>query len=334
MIKNLIRVFYSFLKKILAATIATASIGAASVTTATITEPTTSGKFNASNYYKSISAEAFCNLSAEVSQGEFQELFLNNMDLVNNQVSGWIYIQEETFENDFSYSLWVNKYEPTTYCIAFAGTDSIKDALEYIPMETAEDRSPQMQTAAQITKESIKTIAELNSKNQDSYGFLKTLYICGHSLGGYLAMYITSDIIDSSLGYKNNIITIDDIGFDSYEQVKKDLRCVTFGAPGMHYEGEPLGIKMTEWQKQKVEIDKEKKYNNIITQYVNSKDPVANLFPSYLKHIGTLKYYNVNNLNLAARIKFVQSNKSILGLGAGFSPIFYHGPWLYINLIK
>jgi len=339
MFKALFNFLVKYFKRIFAALATSAAIGTASITSAVISIPSSSEEFVATEYDVSVSAVAMCNLAAESAVGSVKEIFINNMDLDENKVSGWSHIVEGTDDNDFSYALWVNKYENTTYCLSFAGSDTLEDTLDYLPMEISESRSSQTHSAAEKTKELKERIETLNQDNPEKYGTLENLYICGHSLGGYLAMYIASDIVDSALGYTNTIVSLDDLGWSEYAgedltNLSEKLHCFTFGAPGMHCKGEPLGLKITEWQKQKIEIDKQNKYDDIIIQYCNSKDPVCNLLYPFLDHIGTKMYYQAPIVSFTIRYEIYKKNKTLFASGAAFTFAYYHLPWVYINIIS
>lgn len=329
-----------FIKTCSALFVAIIGVGTVSVTTAVTQPRSSSGSYNYKEYVESVSATAMMHLASESSQGPLLEMYERKMELKNNDVEGWKHIEENTYENNMSYALWVNKYEKTTYVLVYAGTDHIQDTLDYVPMETSENRSKQMNKAAEVFKSIKGTIEQKHQEDSSTYGELKNLYICGHSLGGYLSMYITSDLVDSALGYENTLVKLEDIGFEKYvslEELQGKITCVTFGAPGMYYDELKL-IPTTYWQKQKIEVNEQGKYNNFITQHVNSRDPVGNLFQyenfNKFKHLGTKIYYEVDKASFMTLSEFFMNNKNWLGAGIAYTPIYYHMPWVYINAIN
>ncbi len=321
-------------------------IGTVSTVAAVTSTMTTSGAYNYAEYEESVSATAFMHLSAEASQGRLLKMYTKYMELEDNKIDGWVHIEENTFDNNMSYALWVNEYKNDTYALIYAGTDHIEDTLDYVPMETSEKRSPQMNKAVEVAKTIKGTIAEKHAENPEVYGELNNLYVSGHSLGGYLSMYVVSDMVDSMLGYENVLITLDDIGFGdvtTIDELKTKLQCVTFGAPGVYYTELKL-IPTTHWQKQKVEVNEAKHYDEIITQHVNSRDPVGNLFQyknlKTMRHLGTRKYYEVEKASLNTLTTFFRNNdnKSVVGIivnaGVAFTVIYYHMPWVYVNVLN
>ena len=190
--------------------IALFGIGSVSTVTAISSTMTTSGSYDYDKYEESVSATAMMHLSAEASQGQLLNIYTRYMELDNNKVDGWVYIEENTYENSMSYALWVNEYKNDTYALIYSGTDHIKDTLDYVPMETSEDRSSQMKKAVEVAKSIKNTIGEKHAQDPEKYGEMTQLYVSGHSLGGYLSMYIVSDLVDSLLGNENVLITLDD----------------------------------------------------------------------------------------------------------------------------
>ena len=329
-----------FAKSLSALFVALIGVGTVSATTALTQAPSTSGSYDYKKYEQSISATAMMHLAAEASQGPLLEMYEKKMELKNNDIEGWKHIEEKTYENNMSYALWVNKYDKTTYVLVYAGTDHIQDTLDYVPMETSENRSKQMNKAVEVAKSIKGTIAQKHAEDAETYGELEKLYICGHSLGGYLSMYIASDLIDSFLGYENTLITIDDIGFEdcsNLRNLKDRLQCVTFGAPGMYYEALKL-IPTTHWQKQKIEVNEQHLYDDFITQHVNSRDPVGNLFQydklDKFEHLGRMIYYEVDKVSIMTLTDFFMKHKNWLGAGVAYTPIYYHMPWVYVNAIN
>jgi len=356
---------FSFLKKFLIKLIAPVVVTAVATTTTAISPQSTASDFTAKSFEKSITAEAFCNLSAEASQYFLGDLYTEYMDIENNNIDGWIHVHEETFLNDgFTYSLWVNKYNSSTYTIVYSGTDDLADVLQYLPMMIHKQNASQIAKAIEVTKNIQKTIAE---KGDPKFcGNLDKLYITGHSLGGYLAMYVASEMADSYLHNTHYDISIQDVGLDNIY----DIKCVTFGAPGMYYE--PLTINvgnfqtsnifpLQPWHLRKIENNKQNYYDTIIYQYINNQDIVANLlkedkntkltqtekligFGVELEHIGTLYTYKTDQITVAQKVEFERKASNIVGKVSGTliatilngtrltNAVYGHMPWVYINL--
>lgn len=284
----------------------------------------------AKNYVDSISNESMCNLSAEASTGVLKELYSFFMPLDNNSVSGWIHVYENSLPDGFTYDLWVNKYDPMTYTLVYAGTDQFIDTEQYISMEVDENFSSQMSEAIKAAKNITAMIEHKKerAKNPDAFGTVNNLFITGHSLGGYLASFVASELVDSSLGQTSRIST-SDIGPNL---TISNLKCITFGAPGMYYTGTFPAVHLTSWQERKVANDKQGKYDQYIVQYVNSLDPVGNLFPKLLQHIGVRVYLEVKKTAASTTMVFFMKLPPTYFVGFGAS-IYYHMPWVYIPLL-
>lgn len=259
------------------------------------------------------------------------------MDFKDNNVKGWSFIEEHYFDDGLSYALWVNNFRRSTYCLVYAGTDEIKDMKDYIPMETKEERSSQTQNAAKIVPEVAETVARKHAEDPVKYGALDYLIINGHSLGGYLAMYIASDLVDSVvLENPNVLVGVKDLGWndvDTQEEIDAKLRCFTIGAPGMHFRKPLLGIEQTSWQKQKVDANDKKIYHTVITQYVNLGDIVPTLLSEHLDHIGRKVVMRKPKVSFATKTTFFNKHRSVVGFGASYL-IYYHMPWVYVNLLS
>lgn len=322
--------------KVISSVVTVVGVGAASVTSAVTTTPSTSSQMNVKGYNESISAVTMCNLAAEASQGGLLNLYIRNMGIKNNNVKGWTHITEETCSSGFTYALWVNNYDPTVYTLVYSGTDQIKDVADYLPMELNENRSSQTRQAVDVYRNIDDTIASKRSSNPQKYGELSKLYICGHSLGGYLAMYVASDLVDSVIFSQANVLAkVSDNDYfkgsvSSINDISKRVQCVTFGAPGMHKK-DTWKITLTSWQRQKVKNNNDKKYHDIITQYTNSDDPVATLLESELGHIGRKINLGKPNVSIWSKLDFIRNNRNLLA--AASTLIYCHMPWVYINML-
>lgn len=294
--------------------------------------------FNAKNYEESISNEAMCNLSAEASDTKIvKDLFSAFMPIKNNIVDGWIHVYEEYKESGLSFSFWVNKYDSTTYALVFSGTDEFKDTLQYVPMETSKNFSTQMIEAITATK-NIQTYIDnkksLKPQTSQIYGDVNKLFITGHSLGGYLSMFVTSEIIDSALKGQASRIDISEV---STSLEISNLKCITFGAPGMYSSGTckiaGITVNLTAWQQRKVQYNNDKLYDPYIVQYVNSLDPVGNLLPNHFRHLGRRVDLQVQKTSASTTIYFFKQ-KPLTFLPAWGASVYYHMPWVYIPLLE
>lgn len=290
----------------------------------------TISSYSAKDYKDSISAEAMCNLSAEASNGILKDVYSAFMPVGYNTVSGWNHVYDNTLTNGLSYDLWVNKYAPTTYALVYAGTDQFVDTQQYISMETNENFSSQMIDAVEAAKniEAMIKHKKERSKNPSLFGEVKELYITGHSLGGYLSSFVTSELVDASLGQSSSISVFD----ISSTLTISNIKCTTFGAPGMYYTGTFPKVPLTSWQERKVANEKQAKYNQYIVQYVNSLDPVGCLFPKYFEHLGVRIDLEVRKTAASTTVFFLLKFPATCFVGFGAS-IYYHMPWVYIPLL-
>jgi len=175
-------------------------------------------------YEEIIELDRLCYLTAEASQkGFIKNVLADYLEIKNNTAEGWKHLKEDTYDSGLSWALWQNVYDKNTYCLVYAGTDQILDTLSYIPMMTNEKYCTQMNEAIVVANTIDKYI------NTD----INKLYIIGHSLGGYLASYVMSDLVDSSLSSDTHSRSkVSDINAD----LKLDkVECITFGAPGFYY---------------------------------------------------------------------------------------------------
>jgi hypothetical protein len=183
--------------------------------------------FYADDYEESISAESMLNLSVESFNGPWGDVLKMSMDIKDNQGYGWKYIAGDTAGKEaYSWVLWQNAYKDTTYALSCAGTDSPFDIATFLPMMVDEDYSEQMNAAI----ESVKNI-----KNIIPTSKIEKLYITGHSLGGYLAMFLGTELVEASVNP-----ALSDLPFSTTFGEKgigltmDDISIVTFGAPGFY----------------------------------------------------------------------------------------------------
>lgn len=272
---------------------------------------------------ESVSPKAMVSLSAEAYAGLIGSTIKLFMDVKNNTVSGWKVVSESTTAEGLEWTFWVNDYDPSIYCLAFAGTDQFTDAKQYIDMELNEQKATQMNQAVEVAK-SIPKMIESNGNLSP----ISKLYLTGHSLGGYLAMYVESELVDASMSISTATISLEDIG----ELDIDDTKCYTFGAPGMYLSGTFAGVELTGWEINKKAMQGESKYNDYIVNYYNDIDPVANLLSEHLSQLGTKIKLNVRISPVSTIFKFLMNSRSFLIYAVGFTPsLYYHMPWVYLS---
>lgn len=155
------------------------------------------------------------------------------------------------------------------YAVAYAGT---KDSLDYVT-----DMS-EIKTGikgAQVTVAELK-LEELLKKDKNK---IEKLYLTGHSLGGYIAAFLASDIIDDSSGL--GIIP------------KSKVKAYTFNAPGISLSVFPTPSKL------KIARDKLGKYDNYILNYYIKTDPVS----SFGDNLGKRKGFKNPTNNFAHKLE-------------------------------
>ena len=397
-----------------------------------------SSSLNNRVYADSISPKTMAYLSAEASWKNIGWFYKNFMPVKNDTVSGWLHIYEERTSLGFEWSFWVNKYDPSTYALVYAGTDELKDMLQYLSMELSQKYCQFMLDARAAAKKVKSIVSNAISQKPSDCDELETLYITGHSLGGYLASFIASELVDSYYA-GNSSNTNTNTGTDTppyhetddhsvtrttrgpdmndptggngsgsgstYSDLKlsdissslsiNKVHCMTFGAPGMfvkvryapfvvtalllnklsgnilssgdfnnfnkQYDGDNLSYRLytTNWEDEKISNQSKGRYDSVITQYVNSKDPVGNLLSKYLGQLGTLKKLNIgkctpqvlsnfllhgaaNALSLHVTVLtgvsiLINGIASITAVAGGISLIgalYYHMIWLYANLVS
>lgn len=157
------------------------------------------------------------------------------------------------------------------YTFSFRGT---AEALDYIQNV--------LQVVANVgglqAEDAVNYVRNLISKDKK---LIHNVYFTGHSLGGYLAQWVQSEIIDQSLFQSSDTFTI------------------TFNAPGLSplifSDSRPYQKKVTG----KIICDKVKKYDSYIHNYRIKQDPISlwgdNLGKVYsysAKRSGNLRYYH------------------------------------------
>ena len=277
-------------------------------------------------------------MSAEASEkGNIYDIFCKYLDIKDNKAPGWNHVKQGHYKDSgLSWVLWQNQVQTNTYCLVYAGTDQILDTLSYLPTMVKEGYCDQMKQAIEVAR-NIKNYAKTT---------INKLFVVGHSLGGYLASYVVSDMVDSTIDTSK-----------AYSQIKvqevssslslSNVRCYTFGAPGIYYNPiKILGIKydLTSWGKAKKTNNENKKYDKYIYNYTNKYDPVGHLFisPKSFKHLGNVKDYDVKRISAKKTNDFSMfvKKQGIIGklynIANTFIPVsevYYHLPHVYINVM-
>lgn len=307
--------------------------------------------FYADDYEASISDTSMLYLSVESFQGPWGDVLKSTMDITDNKVPGWKYLAGDTKGKEaFSWVLWQNQYVKTTYALSCAGTDSPYDVATFLPMMVDEDYSQQMRDAID-TLQDIKDMVPTD---------IKKLYITGHSLGGYLAMFLGTEVVDAYNNQSAFGLTFDSIfgakgSSLTMDPEDPDVKAVTFGAPGFYkttikfasdlvdvlqskgvtiYDG---GVRAPSWSQTKFNRDAAGKYKDYVINYKNSYDPVANLFiaPSAFVHVGTTKNIDVTKPNiLEAQIRWALNKIPVVNYGYRIANILYHTPTVYLDMVE
>jgi len=288
-----------------------------------------SGSNTSQKFKNSVTLDNLCYMTIEASdKGFIRDVITEYYELENNKAPGWKHLKEGHSTSGYTWALWQSKYESGTYNLVFSGTDELWDVATYIPMMINEDYCTQMDEAINTAKK-IKNYAPTN---------ITKLYITGHSLGGYLAAYVTSDLVDSSLSSSSKSrISVNDISnFLTLDNVKG----VTFGAPGFYVGNMKWTVikkvqQITTWGQEKKTNNQNKKYDNYIENYTNEYDPVGHLFvgAQYFKHLGKRKDYEVERINAGFFAK-AYSILSKFGELNKIADVYYHLPHVYDALIE
>lgn len=289
-------------------------------------------------YNNSVSLDTMCYLTAEASEnGDIYNIFKKYLEIKNNNAPGWTHVRQGHYSSGLSWTLWQNNYRSNTYCLVYAGTDQILDTLSYLPMMIREEYCTQMDQAIAVAK-NIKDYAKTDIKN---------LFIAGHSLGGYLASYVTSDMVDYNVNPSNTHSRIKASDVESTLSLG-NVKCYTFGAPGFYYT--PIRIpvigtkivSLTKWGEEKKANNIAGKYTSYIYNVRNKYDPVGHLFisPKSFTHLGFVRELKVKRITAGQTNEFSRFVKqqgligkiyNIANLLIPVSEVYYHLPHVYIN---
>ncbi|MGY3190522.1 glycoside hydrolase domain-containing protein [Lysinibacillus sp. TE18511] len=162
---------------------------------------------------------------------------------------GWELIKTDTnsftsFDvHVYSKEISIGKY---AYTVAFRGSQEWEDFVEDIVQVGLNMGGLQIDDAVDYVRELIQTDSEMMSH----------MYITGHSLGGYLAQYVQSEMIDENLPWvESNTVTFNAPGFN----------------PGISFVDIAHKAKVT----LKLANDKLKKYDDLIVNHRIIKDVIS-----------------------------------------------------------
>ncbi|HDR7449551.1 TPA: DUF1906 domain-containing protein [Bacillus toyonensis] len=182
---------------------------------------------------------------------------------------GWLLHRKHTGKSKTSFDVYVYKKEISkdkyAYTVAFRGSQQLTDWVVQDFLQVGNNvANLQAEEAAKYVKTLIETDIDRNKMSH--------LYITGHSLGGYLAQWVQSEIIDGNLP-----------SVKSY--------AVTFNAPGFN----PLMKFIDNAYKAKVVVklanDKLKKYDDLIINHRIKQD----LISGFGDDLGTVYHYDGYN---------------------------------------
>lgn len=296
------------------------------------------------------SASTLCYLAAESYMStELRNIIGSYLEVKDNQAPGWKYITDAHNKwTGFSWAFWQNEKNPNRYCLVYTGTDDVLDVGQYLPMMIDEVYSWQI-------KEAINT-----AKNIKQYAPTKIeeLYITGHSLGGYLAAFVASNLVDS---YVAPTTTHSNIKVSDIESTLKiqNVKCHTFAAPGFYYTPminigllKALGVNvsaLSNWGQEKKSNNELGLYDDTIYNYRNQFDPVGNLCisPQNFRHLGQVIELKINQATAGEINAFsrVVGKQGLLGafytivkpfkiFNLRPTDLYYHMPHNYINALK
>ena len=310
-------------------------------------------------YQDSVSNETMFALGVEAYQNLWGKAVKWMAEVEDNKVNGWIHKYTYDGKEDFSCTVWENKYNPNSYAFVLSGTDNLlrEPFATYLPMMTNEKLCPQLQETVDQAK-AMRYHAGINR--------IDHLYITGYSLGGYLSNFLGTELVDDAYGYESNVGLKD---FSDTLEIE-NVKCVSYAAPGFYIEKLNIpkinqiidGIEnavnnVTTWTKAKMKRDSEDLYDKYITNILNGRDPVANLpitIKNLLKGLGETIDIKVPEKSFRQVGKIIRvenpgnpplANTPLIGKliesfanGAGpVGEVLYHAPDTYfkcIDLIK
>ncbi|PGT75522.1 peptidoglycan-binding protein [Bacillus cereus] len=147
------------------------------------------------------------------------------------------------------------------YTVAFRGSQQWKDWVVDILQVAQNYENLQAEDAADYVRQLIRT----------EYQNMTHMYITGHSLGGYLAQWVQSEMIDGFIPWVESFT-------------------VTFSAPGfMSYTSADNAYKLKVLAK--VKNDEDHKYDNLIINHRIKQDKIS----LFAHHLGTVHIYDRYN---------------------------------------
>ncbi|MBT2730673.1 DNRLRE domain-containing protein [Bacillus sp. ISL-75] len=186
---------------------------------------------------------------------------------VGTYVNGWRVYKNITGNASFQARIYKKQLSngKSDFCIAYKGTKEKRDVLVDINEVVLGRKGAQ-------TKQALYVVSDLWKNEKKN---INKLFFTGHSLGGYLAQYIESDIVDKNLS------------------VSVPNKAYTFNAPGVEHIRKMIN-------------DKKYMYDSSITNYMIFGDPISTLTGD---NLGIVKifmpkkvYYN--NLEFHKLVRF------------------------------
>ncbi|MBW3496248.1 glycoside hydrolase domain-containing protein [Bacillus sp. FDAARGOS_1420] len=202
---------------------------------------------------------SFTNQLLEMSRNAYHDELETDAkpDKTFTSSGGWVLHQKHRIDTNGFDAFVFRKKMPTdltktpkyAYTVAFRGTqkEELNDILEDLYSVVGNFGGLQSRSAIDLVKKLIET----------DYKMITHMYFTGHSLGGYLAQWVQSEIIDGTLPW-----------LDSFT--------VTFNAPG--FNNFKLPINFLEFQKKvdyKLSQNEKHKYDSLIINHRISEDPIS-----------------------------------------------------------
>lgn len=274
-------------------------------------------KTASTKYLQSVETTKMLELASEVYVGPTFKVVSKNYSLKRNQVEGWTLVakypkDKDSTDSGTSIKLWVNDIDNETYCLAIAGTDDLKEIVtEYIPMETSQTYSPQQNEIAEFVNNIPKYIKE--SLVYSRCGFLKKLFVTGHSMGAFFAMTVGTDLYDST---PEDSLTLAKRNKVSEYLEPENIKAITFAAPGLLTEipsdvpdwvKQLLGIgdAIPQWSINKHNNNKSGKYNRMLYQYTNNRDLVCRLSQNFSDAVNSIPKELRGAVEFVSKLNFV-----------------------------
>lgn len=193
---------------------------------------------------------------------KMKEMARQSYNLSSANVNEWRFYKKKTFKDSLQYKIFRKKVgKKFDYTIAISGTDGLGDLSVDYQIIIANRYNTQIDTLEK----------EVNAFYKKEHKKINKLYFTGHSLGGFLATYVVSDIVE-----KTRITKIP----------KSKVKAYTYNAPGFnsttviykYLKGNPYptAVKVSSpISTKKIKNEKKGLYNNYIINYKIVGDSIA-----------------------------------------------------------